>query len=91
MMQFLLTAALVLIIMLVIYFLVKRFWPTYGTIVANLVVSIPVFAGEILDAIGSLPWATVIEAKTAAAVLFAVAVGNKIIRLLGAKKAVGSP
>jgi hypothetical protein len=90
MVQFLFTAIMVLVAMLVIYFLVKHFWPTYGTVIANLVVAVPVFAGEILDAIGSLPWATVIEAKTAAAVLFAVAVGNKIIRLLGPKKAVGS-
>lgn len=62
------------------------FAPTWGTMLVNAIALL----GSALDMVGELPWTAVLEAKQAAAVMFAMAVGNMIVRAYGAKRAVGS-
>jgi hypothetical protein len=69
-----------------LYFIIHRFFPSFGTLAANAIVGL----AALLDLAGGLPWDTVLEPKQSAMVLFAITVGNMLMRLNGPKLAVGA-
>ena len=80
------TALLALVVILGVYFAAHRLLPTWGTIITNALAALAL----VLDVAGALPWGSLLEQKTTAAIMFALAVGNAIMRTVGVKHPVGS-
>jgi hypothetical protein len=98
--SYLLVTAVSLMALLAVYYGVKRFYPTFGTVAMN-VFTLAATAAEplsgVLNAVasfaGELPWATVIGSDGAAKIGFAVATANAIANAIarrGAKKPIMS-
>ena len=86
MLTFAFVAVVTFAVMLAIYFVAHALMPSWGTVITNAVTGIAV----VLDIANALPWGTILDAKEAAAVAFAITAGNAVIRNLGPKKPVGS-
>ena len=87
MLTFVFVTVAALVTMLAVYFTAHRLFPSWGTIITNAFAALAM----LLDVAGALPWGTILDAKTAAAIGFAMAVGNGIMRTVGGGKSpVGS-
>jgi hypothetical protein len=92
MINFLLIALAVVIFMLVLRWAVHTYFPSYGTIWANLITGAGLFIPEALNFIAglladaqALPWSSILDASRAQAVVFGILVSNMIMRKLGLK------
>lgn len=75
----------VMLAMLAVYAVAHRVFPSWGTVIANVVAGV----GCILEYLNMLPWTSVLDADRAAMVGFAITAANMLIRLNGPKSPVG--
>lgn len=66
-----------------VYEMIHRLFPSWGTVSVNVLTGLAMLA----DYAAFLPWGTVLDAKQAALVGFAIAAANGVIRLRGRGKA----
>jgi hypothetical protein len=77
--------AAVMVVMMAIYSVIHRLFPSWGTVLTNAVAGLAM----LVDYAQLLPWGTVLDAHQAALVGFAIAAANGLMRLKGPKASVG--
>jgi hypothetical protein len=92
MIKFLFIAVLVVMLMLLVRAVVHRFWPGWGTVLSNGLGGAGLFMPDVIQFFTSLlsdaqalPWANILDAAKAQAVIFGILAANMIMRKLGAK------
>lgn len=75
-----------LLVLWLLYEFIHRLLPSWGTLLTNVIAA----GAMMLDYLALLPWGTVMDAKQAALIAFAIAAANGIMRMRGAKASVGS-
>jgi hypothetical protein len=80
---------MLLALLLVVYVAIHKYFPTFGTVVMNVLAALPAFVMPFLDGLGGLPWSQILQPDHVGAVMFALAFANFIVRLNGPKKTVG--